>query len=74
MMNQVCRFDPQGRTWGDVWAESGGTQAMKRPEALKNVQDRLEGKVAEPIQITGEGGQPIAVSITYRVVNGNIKS
>ena len=49
-----CKYDPK-LTWAQYLAERGLSLAATKPDAMKNVQDRLEGKVPEQIsaQITG---------------------
>jgi len=51
--------EKQGRTWRQLLVLAWLTGAMKNPILLKEILDRLEGKVA--IAVTGEGGRPIKV-------------
>lgn len=64
-----CKYDPKF-TWAQYLAERGLSLAATKPEAMKNVQDRLEGKVVEPLEVSGKDGLPIVFSVTYEVVNG----
>lgn len=58
-IDKVCPSDKQGRTWRQLLVLAWLTGAMKNPVLLKELLDRLEGKVAQPI--TGAGGGPIEV-------------
>ena len=40
---EVCPFDSQGRTWLEALSEGGMRQALNKPEAMSNLQDRHEG-------------------------------
>lgn len=59
-MNEVCPIDGAGRTWLEALAEGGMRQALFTPTALSNLQDRLEGKVTQPVATDG--------TITLRIV------
>jgi len=54
LMKEVCPYDAKGRTWEEVIAEAALRQALDKTEALKNLQDRIEGKVALTIGGSGE--------------------
>lgn len=48
----------KGKTWGAAYAFGAGVQAIKGDiPALKEITDRVEGKVAQPI--TGADGSPL---------------
>lgn len=61
MLSEVCPFDSKGRTWLEALAENGMRQALTIPGAMSNLQDRLEGKVTQPIG----GGGPITLKVIY---------
>lgn len=54
MMREVSPFDKEGRIWGETLAEAGLHQALYKPEAMKNLLDRQEGKVPDKTAIIGE--------------------
>ena len=48
MYDDICPYDPLGRTWREALAEGGMRMALTIPVALNNLQDRQEGKVTQP--------------------------
>lgn len=76
---EICPFDAQARSWLEALAESGMRQALTKPEAMGNLQDRHEGKVTQPI--SGADGQPLiptfrlflpeGIKVTLKELNGN---
>jgi len=54
MMSEICPFDAKGRTWLEAEAEGGLRQALTMPTALSNLQDRTEGKVTQPMEVSGK--------------------
>lgn len=51
-LNQICHIDPQKRTWREVLVERTMIAACKgNPAAVKEVWERLDGKVKEQIQV-----------------------
>ncbi len=65
MMLEKCPFDSKQRTWLESLSEAGLRQALTQPIALREILDRLEGKVTQPI--TGEDGGPILVDLLGRL-------
>ena len=60
--------DPEGRTWQEQIVLATIRLAIKgNSTALKEVWDRLDGKVAQAI--TGTGGEPLPGVITVQFVN-----
>jgi len=53
MYPDVCPFDAKGRPWLDSLAEGGMRMALVKPEAMRDLLDRHEGKVTQPIEPTG---------------------
>ena len=60
MLSQPCRYAP-GKTWVEYLAERGMAMASENATYYKELLDRLEGKVTQPI--AGEGGGPIKTEI-----------
>jgi hypothetical protein len=60
------------RTWRELLVEAWLRGALKNPVLLKELLDRLEGKVAQPV--TGEGGGPIKSEITINVNSEKAKA
>lgn len=60
-MSEVCPFDPLGREWREALAEAGMRMALTIPIALSHLQDRQEGKVAQPL--TGADGKDLLPEI-----------
>ena len=51
MMGKVCPYDAKGRTWREWLAERGLLQVAEKPQAVKDYKDRVEGAVAEQVEI-----------------------
>ena len=56
--------EKNGRTWRQLLVLAWLTGAMKQPVLMKELLDRLEGKVTQPI--AGENGEPIRYEISVR--------
>ena len=56
--------EKNGRTWRQLLVLAWLTGAMKQPVLMKEILDRLEGKVTQPI--AGENGEPIKYEITVK--------
>ena len=56
MLSEICPFDAQHRTWRDALAEAEMRLALSKPEAMRDLMDRLEGKITQPIAPVGENG------------------
>ena len=77
MLPLPCPY-AQGKTWAEWLAERGMALAAENVAYYRELLDRLEGKVTQPI--SGEGGEPIkteiivssqtAKNITSAILNG----
>ena len=71
MRTEIEKIDPddkEGRTWRELVVLATIRLAIQgNSTALKEVWDRLDGKVAQAI--AGEGGEPLAGAITVEFVN-----
>lgn len=64
LKEEIVKIPPSekhGRTWRQLLVLAWLTGAMKNPMLLKELLDRIEGKVTQPIG--GEGGEPIKTEI-----------
>jgi len=61
-IDKIPAGERQGRTWRQLLVLSWLTKAMKEWVYFKELLDRLDGKVIQPIG--GEDGQPIEVKIS----------
>lgn len=64
LIDTVPPGEKQGRTWRQLLALAWLAGAMKNPVLMKELLDRLEGKVSQPV--TGEGGGPVKVEIDVK--------
>jgi Family of unknown function (DUF5681) len=56
--------DSKGRTYAELAAEGNFKSAIKgKTEAIKEITDRLEGKVVQQTELTGAGGDPVSHTI-----------
>lgn len=62
-INKIPPGEKQGRSWRQLLVLAWLTGAMKNPVLLKELLDRLEGKVTQPI--AGEGGGPVTIKVVY---------
>ena len=68
-IDQVPPGEKQGRTWRQLLVLAWLTGAMKNPVLLKELLDRMEGKMPQPI--SGEGGKAIPVKVVYERVSSS---
>lgn len=61
-LEEVCPYDPKGRTWLQYLVDRWLARASDNATYFKELIERLEGKVVQPIG--GEDGKPIPVVIT----------
>jgi len=54
MLDKLCPYDAKGRTWREWLAEKGLLLASDKEAALRDLKDRLEGKVTLPVELQGE--------------------
>lgn len=45
--DEVCPYDPKGRTWGDALKDSLLRQALNKVDGMRELLDRIEGKVVD---------------------------
>jgi len=64
MLPLPCPYSKKGETWLEWLADRGMALAGENPAYYRELMDRLEGKVTQPIG--GEDGGPIEVSIDYK--------
>jgi len=62
MMGEPCPYAP-GKTWAEYIARRGLELACDNASYYKELLDRLEGKVLQPIG--GEGGGPVILRVVY---------
>lgn len=60
-LDKVCPYDSQGRKWKDYLVDRWLAQALENPVYFRELMDRLEGKVTQPI--SGEGGGAVIFKI-----------
>ena len=48
-LNEVCPYDPQGRTWREYIVDKWLTLSAENPSYFRELIERLEGKVKQPI-------------------------
>ena len=51
MLDMVCPYDAEGRTWREFLALKGLLRALEKEMASENLKDRLEGKVSDKIEV-----------------------
>ena len=66
MLPKVCPYDSKGRTWGEYLAERWMAESISNASYFKELMDRLEGKVTQPIATDGE--------VILKVVYDDVKS
>lgn len=62
-LQEPCPYDPEGRTWAKYLVDRWFGQCGENVTYFRELIDRLEGKVTQPIG--GEGGQAIDIRVTY---------
>ena len=60
--DDVCPYDPQGRVWGEALKDSMLRQALNKVDGMRELLDRTEGKVTQPVDAEGK------LEITYKVI------
>ena len=56
MLDETCPLDEKGRDWRETLAEDGLIQAHSSPYAMNKLQDRLEGKVPDKVDVDVTAG------------------
>ena len=64
MLSQPCPFDPEKRTWAQYLAYRLLSQSVDNITSLKELLERLEGKITIPIDSESE------IKITYTIGKG----
>jgi hypothetical protein len=64
MLSLPCPYSKRNETWLEWLAERGMALAGKNPAYYRELMDRLEGKVLQPVG--GEDGKPIKYEINVR--------
>lgn len=54
MLGQVCPFDAEKRTWAQYLAYRLLSQSIENIGSLRELLERLEGKITQPIAATGD--------------------
>ena len=62
-IDKIPPGEKHGRTWRELLVLAWLTGAMKNPVLLKELLDRVEGKITQPIG--GEAGQAIDIRVIY---------
>lgn len=60
-LTEVCPYDAKGRTWLQYLVDRWLAQASENATYFRELIERLEGKVVQPIG--GEAGNPIEVKV-----------
>jgi len=63
-LDEVCLYDPEGRTWKEYLVDRWLAHALDNVTYFRELTERLEGKILQPIG--GEDGKPIKVEIDYK--------
>ena len=66
-LEKIPAGEKQGRTWRQLLVLAWLTGAMKNPALLKELLERIEGKVTQPIS---GGGEPVLVEVVYTIGKG----
>lgn len=62
-LTEVCPYDPKGRTWLQYLVDRWLAQASDNATYFREVIERLEGKVTQPIG--GKNGEPVTIRVVY---------
>jgi len=54
MLTEVCPYDLKKRKWGEYLAERWMAESITNASYFRELMDRLEGKVTQPIATDGE--------------------
>lgn len=61
-LGEKCSMVDDGRTWGEVIADYTMRNAVKgNGTAIKEVHDRIDGKVTQGVELTGKGGGAVRI-------------
>ena len=73
-IKKICPADRQKRTWEELMVLATLQLAMKgNAVALKEVWERLDGKIVQPekMQLTGPEGRGVEISVVYENESGS---
>jgi hypothetical protein len=69
-VEKSCPADKEHRTWGELIVRATLQQAMKgNPAALREVWDRLEGKLKQSLEHSGTDDGPVVLQVVYKEEN-----
>lgn len=60
-LEEVCPYDSQGRTWKEYLVDRWMAQALENPVYFRELIERLEGKVTQPV----EAGGVVTLRVVY---------
>ena len=63
-LNEVCPYDPEGKTWKEYLVERWLAHSLDNVTYFRELTERLEGKILQPIG--GENGEPIKYELTVK--------
>ena len=61
-LNEPCPYDSKGRPWKIYLVERWLGQSVENAQYFRELMDRLEGKVVQPI---GGNGEPVTLRVIY---------
>ncbi len=67
-LDKIPLGEKHNRTWRQLLVLAWLTGAMKNAVLLKELLDRVDGKVAQPLEVSGKGGKDL--SITFQIGKG----
>ena len=65
-LKEVCPFDAKGRTWAEVLPEDILRQAHLKTDGMRELLDRLEGKVPDKHLVLGEVNVRFVIGKGYK--------
>ena len=71
---KICPADREKRTWKELVVRATLQLAMKgNATALKEIWERLDGKIVQPekVQLTGPEGHEVKISVVYENESGS---
>ena len=63
-LDEVCPYDPEGRTWKEYLVDRWLAHSLVNVTYFRELTERLEGKILQPIG--GENGKPIKYEISVK--------
>jgi len=66
-IDTICPADKENRTWGDLVVRATLQLALKgNPVALREVWDRLDGKLKQSLELSEARNQPVVLRVVYK--------